>query len=247
MSRSEDVICLDNQLESPPNRLIRKTPPTSIPADTAVVVKKQKTNSPGPSKRRIRVGDFDQLTKSLTEDCIAIYRAQIGAVQPFPVKTDNLQAVQLAWVEVCKIRNIQMDLDDSVFKAVCRAALWLTPHTNISRHQVTDRASQIRGQVKTITKTNLFVAYGIDDVNDSQRDVRNKIEQLLEEFRFVYKVCFICSIFLQSYSHFRTLRRRLGCIWPRSYKPLSTTRGSAMQKMTVSSTLSSPIMASSHL
>jgi hypothetical protein len=57
-----------------------------------------------------------------------------------------------------------------------------------SLHQVTDRASQIRGQVKTITKTHLFVAYGIDDVNDTQREVRNKIEQLLEDFRFVYKV-----------------------------------------------------------
>jgi hypothetical protein len=99
--------------------LIRKTPPTS---DTAVVIKKQKTNSPGQSKRRIRVGDFDQLTKSLTEDCIAIYRAQIGVVQPFPVKTDNLQAVQLAWVEVCNNRNLQIDIDDSVFKAVRTAA-----------------------------------------------------------------------------------------------------------------------------
>jgi hypothetical protein len=103
--------------------MIRKTPPTS--ADTAVVVKKQKTSSssPGQSKRRIRVGDFNQLTKSLTEDCIAIYRAQIGAVQPFPVKTDNLHSVQSAWVEVCKNRDLQIDLDDSVFKAVCRVAL----------------------------------------------------------------------------------------------------------------------------
>jgi hypothetical protein len=60
------------------------------------------------------------LTKSVTEDCISIYRAKIGAVQPFPIKTDNLQAVQLAWVEVCNNRNLQIDLDDSVFKAVCR-------------------------------------------------------------------------------------------------------------------------------
>jgi hypothetical protein len=116
------MILLRGQTQ-PPNGMIRKMPPTSIPADTAVVVKKQKTVNSGESKRRIRVGDFDQLTKSLTEDCIAIYRAQIGAVQPFPVKTDNLQAVQLAWVEVCNNRNLQIDLDDSVFKAVCRAAL----------------------------------------------------------------------------------------------------------------------------
>jgi hypothetical protein len=100
--------------------MIRKTPPTTISADTAVVVKKQKTTGSGQLKNRIRVGDFDQLTKSLTEDCIAIYRAKIGAVQPFPVKTDNLEAIHLAWVEVCNNRNIQIDLDDSVFKAVCR-------------------------------------------------------------------------------------------------------------------------------
>jgi hypothetical protein len=89
MVEDDVVICLDNKLELPPsNGTIRITPPTSISADTAaVVVKKQKTtgSSPGQSKRQIRVDDFDQLTKSLTEDCIAIYRAQIGAVQPFPV------------------------------------------------------------------------------------------------------------------------------------------------------------------
>jgi hypothetical protein len=114
----------DNELESPlaphpQNGMIRKTPPTSIPADTTVVVKKQKTTSPGESKHRIRVSDFDKLTKSLTEDCIAIYRAQIGAVQPFPVKDDNLKAVQLAWVEVCNNRDLQVDIKDSAFKAVC--------------------------------------------------------------------------------------------------------------------------------
>ena len=122
----------DNELEFPHNQsrtphplkgTIRKTPPTTISADTAVVVKKQKTTSPGQSKNRIRVGDFDQMTKSLTEDCIAIYRAQIGAVQPFPVKTDNLQAVELAWVEVCKNRDLQIDLEDSVSKAVGRPTL----------------------------------------------------------------------------------------------------------------------------
>ena len=115
----------ENELESPlashpPNGKIRKTPPTSIPANTTVVIKKQKTTSPAESKHRIRVGDFDKLTKSLTEDCIAIYRAQIGAVQPFPVKDDNLKAVQLAWVEVCNNRDIQIDINDSAFKAVCR-------------------------------------------------------------------------------------------------------------------------------
>jgi hypothetical protein len=88
------------------------TPPLSL--------KKQKTTSPAESKHRIRVGDFDKLTKSLTEDCIAIYRAQIGAVQPFPVKDDNLKAVQLAWVEVCKNRNIEINIKDSAFKAVCK-------------------------------------------------------------------------------------------------------------------------------
>jgi hypothetical protein len=90
--------------------------------DNAIIIKKQKTDSPGQPKRRIRVGDFDQLTKSLTEDCIAIYRARIAAVQPFPVKTDNLEAVQFAWLEVFKNRNLQIDLDDSVFKVVCRLA-----------------------------------------------------------------------------------------------------------------------------
>ena len=118
------------------------------------------------------------------------------------------------------------------------------PLTNISLFQVTDRASQIRGQVKTITKTYLFAAYGIDDVNDSQREVRNKIEQLLEDFRFVYKVRCLFSIFPQSYFHFRTLRRRRECIWPHSYKRSSTIHGSEMQRMTVLYIQSSPMVAS---
>jgi hypothetical protein len=65
----------------------------------------------------------------------------------------------------------------------------------MSHRQVTDHASQIHGQVKTITKTQLFGAYGIDDVNDLQCEVRNKIEQLLEGFRFVYKVRFVHAFY----------------------------------------------------
>jgi hypothetical protein len=105
----------ENELESPlashsPNGKICKTPPTSIPANTTVVIKKQKITSPAApaeSKHRIRVGDFDKLTKSLTEDCIAD-------------KDDNLKAVQLAWVEVCNNCDIEINIKDSAFKAVCR-------------------------------------------------------------------------------------------------------------------------------
>ena len=111
-------MCSDNELESksplnqsthhPPNRKIHKTLPTSTPADTLAAIKKQKTTDTSPgqvgqSKHRIRVGDYDKLTKSLTKDCIAIYREKI-----------------LAWVEVCNNRDLQIDMEDSVFKAVCK-------------------------------------------------------------------------------------------------------------------------------
>ena len=128
-------MCSDNELEfesplnqptpHPPNGKIHKNLPTSTPADTAAAVKKQKTTDISPGqvgqpKHRIRVGDFDKLTKSLTEDCIAIYRAKIVATQPFPVKANNLQAVQLAWVEVCNNCDLQIDMEYAVFKAVCK-------------------------------------------------------------------------------------------------------------------------------
>ena len=87
-------MCSDNELESesplnqstphPPNGKIHKTSPTLTPADTAAAIKKQKTTGTSPGqvgqlKHRIHVGDFDKLTKSLNEDCIAIYRAKITA------------------------------------------------------------------------------------------------------------------------------------------------------------------------
>ena len=245
-------MCSDNaepEIESPsrtphpPNGMIRKTPPTTISADTIVVVKKKKTTSPGQSKHCIHVGDFDQMTKSLTEDCIAIYCAQIGAVQPFPVNRQPASCgismgggMQELWSSNWPRRFS--------FQGGWQIFYTFNPLTNISLFQVTDRASQIRSQVKTITKTHLFAAYGIDDVNDSQCEVHNKIEQLLEDFQFVYKVCCLYSIFPQSHFHFRTLRRRRECIWPHLYRWSSTIHGSEMQRMMVLSTQSSPMAAS---
>ena len=69
--------------------------------ETTVVTKKIKADSSGSrSCSHIRQADFDELTRSVIEETISIYRAQIGSVEPFPERTDDHDTVKHAWLEV---------------------------------------------------------------------------------------------------------------------------------------------------
>jgi hypothetical protein len=99
-----------------PERKLKETPTTTC-AETTIVTKKVKAEGSG-SRGRVRQADFDELTRSIIEETISIYRAQIGSVEPFPERTDDRDTVKQAWLEVCTSRNLRVELEEDMFKLV---------------------------------------------------------------------------------------------------------------------------------
>ena len=95
----------------------QKETPTTTSAETTVVTKKIKAEGSG-SRGCICQADFDELTRSVIEETISIYWAQIGSVEPFPERTDDRDTVKHAWLEVCTSRNLRVELDEDIFKLV---------------------------------------------------------------------------------------------------------------------------------
>ena len=76
-------ILLATVTTTPVNKRVRKSPPHTTSVETTVTIKRPKTDKAG-SRGHTRVSDFDDLTKSLVDETISIYQAQIAAVQPWP-------------------------------------------------------------------------------------------------------------------------------------------------------------------
>jgi hypothetical protein len=105
----------------------RKEPPTTTSAETTIVTKRIKVEGSG-SRGRIRTADFGVLKQSLVEETISIYRAQIGGVDPFPERSDDRDTVKQAWLEVCTARNVEIDIEDDMYKVVCDTSYFQVLH-----------------------------------------------------------------------------------------------------------------------
>ena len=99
------------------NKKKRKEVPVTTSTGTTVVTKCPKTAKSG-SRGRVRASDFDDLSKSLIEGTITIYKAKLSAKHPFPERAEDREAVKESWVETCHERNVQVDLDEDIFKLV---------------------------------------------------------------------------------------------------------------------------------
>ena len=98
-----------------PEERKRKETPATTSTETTVITKKIKTEGTG-SRGGIRQSDFDELTRSIIEETISIYRAQIGSVEPFPERADDRDTIKQAWLEVCTSRNLRVELSEDIFK-----------------------------------------------------------------------------------------------------------------------------------
>ena len=106
------------------NNRVRKTPPSTTSSETTVIIKRPKTDTAG-SRGRTRISDFDDLTKSLTEETISIFQAQIVAVQPWPSTAETWESISQGWIEVCASRKVRIELDDEIFKVVSNPLVFL--------------------------------------------------------------------------------------------------------------------------
>jgi hypothetical protein len=64
--------------------------------------------------------------------------------------------------------------------------------------QVTDRATQVRGHVKMVSKPYVVSAYSLH-MPTSKRAIRDKVEQLLDEAHYIYKVRYFLYCFKRSF------------------------------------------------
>ena len=110
------------------NTRVRKDCPATPASSTTVVTKRPKTESSG-SRGRARVADFDELSKSLLEESISIYRAQIGGVQPYPDRLEDRDTATGAWVESCNARGVRVEFDEDMLKLV---SLTILPNVVLS-------------------------------------------------------------------------------------------------------------------
>lgn len=95
----------------------RKEIPATTAPETMVITKSIKVEGTG-SRGRVRAADFNEMTRSIIEETISIYRAQIASVEPFPERTDDRDIVKQAWLEVCTGRNLRVELEEDIFKFV---------------------------------------------------------------------------------------------------------------------------------
>ena len=98
---------------------------TTTSHETTVVTKTLKVEGSG-SCGRVQTADFSNLTRSIIEKSISIYRAQITSVEPFPERTEDRDTVKQAWLEVCRGWNLRVGLDEDIFKHYSHILLFTT-------------------------------------------------------------------------------------------------------------------------
>jgi hypothetical protein len=101
----------------------RKEPLATTAPETTVITKSIKVEGSG-SRGRVRAADFNELTRSIIEETISIYRAQIASVEHFPERADDRDIVKQAWLEVCTGRNLRVELEEDIYKFVSDSRLF---------------------------------------------------------------------------------------------------------------------------
>jgi hypothetical protein len=119
--------------DSEPTSLgIRKSPPPRADADTVTVIKSARTGTAG-SRGRVRVADFDDLSKGLLEDAIGMYRADINTLNPFPSRLEDRDSAFSKFTRACSEGKVSMDFEEDHLKVVRFAfTLMITTLTDLS-------------------------------------------------------------------------------------------------------------------
>ncbi|RDB18461.1 hypothetical protein Hypma_000275 [Hypsizygus marmoreus] len=146
---------------------IRKSPPPTMSVASTITIKKPKVETTG-SRGRVRASDFDDLSKTVLEDAIAEYRARICTQDPYPDRIRDREWGTSVWVAACAARGVQIEFEESALKLI------------------TQRSSQVRGQLKTVARPLLEPRFDINAFND-KRTNRDIVEDLLDHISFVYK------------------------------------------------------------
>ncbi|KAG1788033.1 uncharacterized protein HD556DRAFT_1312314 [Suillus plorans] len=139
--------------------------------DDGMALPKIKKNSDG-SRHRMKVSDFDDVSKEILGTAASIFRCLIVSQAPFPENIAvETQLAKAAWHEACQIKGINVKLTPSGVKML------LT------------RTSQVRGELKTKmhSLTASFFGFQSRNSNDVIRQNRDLAESLKDSSVFAFK------------------------------------------------------------
>ncbi|SJK99346.1 uncharacterized protein ARMOST_02639 [Armillaria ostoyae] len=157
-----------SEVDAPSTALgVRKAPPATTSVETTRVIKSTKVLT-GGTRGCTRASDFDELTKAVLEDAITVYKGKLFTHGAFLDRSEEYDLAVESFVFVCKTQKIQMEIEDDLMKLI------------------TQRSSQARGECKSKARPLVAPAFGINPERPL-REVRNKVEDLLDRMNFLYK------------------------------------------------------------
>ncbi|KAI0265221.1 hypothetical protein BC834DRAFT_843806 [Gloeopeniophorella convolvens] len=144
---------------------------------------------------RPRQGDYDDTTRELLGTAISLFRCKVSTRHAFPDHGTESQWAAEAWSEACQEMSVAV----------------VAPTVDIIR-VICSRSSQLRRELKTKVVSIVEGAYGFDTAKDKKTQAANraKVEELMEERAFLYKVR---QPTLQGLYYHPALQRAINVMW----------------------------------
>ncbi|KAG2111753.1 hypothetical protein DEU56DRAFT_985303 [Suillus clintonianus] len=164
----EDGNTIEEQL--PATRASKRPLDTEEGATVALKMKKHSDGSRLPS--RVKVTDFDDVSKDILVTAISIFHCLIVTQAPFPNSiADETMLGKEAWREACQLKGINIKLTPLAIKMLLK------------------RTSHVRGELKmkmrSLTRT--FFGFRSSELRDVIRQNRDLAEALKDGSSFVFK------------------------------------------------------------
>ena len=214
---------ISDDLDAHPSVLgIRKSPPSREDAERTATMSKRARTEPSGSRNRLCIADFDSLCQSVLKRALSYYRATLNNVSPFPSQLEDRDAATDAWVQACTDLNTKVDFEEPLMKLVSLTLLHSPPLLRLTLPQITSRAAQARGHLKTVAQPLVETLYGL---GNGKRATRDRVEDLLENNGFIYKVHGILFDLFSPQKVPRICKHARACIATQLSNPLSTRHG----------------------
>ncbi|KAI6004872.1 hypothetical protein EDD15DRAFT_2191630 [Pisolithus albus] len=137
---------------------------------------------------RPRTRDYDDVTQEFIMTVIGEYRARLCAEAPMPDHLMETNLLDASWVQACKVTGRNMARSPQLAKIVCKYA-GLIYWFNLHAPWVTNRGSQVRGQLKTKLRPLVEAIFGFLSSQSKSAIKKNRslAESLKEGTNFAFK------------------------------------------------------------
>ncbi|KAG2114531.1 hypothetical protein DEU56DRAFT_933783, partial [Suillus clintonianus] len=146
--------------------------PLDTEEGTTVALKMKKHSDGSRLPSRVKVTDFDDVSKDILVTAISIFRCLIVTQAPFPDSiADETMLGKEAWREACQLKGINIKLTPLAIKMLLK------------------RTSHVRGELKTKMRslTRIFFGFRSSESRDVIRQNRDLAESLKNGSSFVFK------------------------------------------------------------